>query len=127
MEEVVEPEPKEKVGAEAVVELPKEKMPLLDSAAVEAVVEEAEEEEAPKAAAPPLPKENSPVEEEVGGAEEASAPAAAAAAAAVVEVVKVSPGFSLPEETQKEKVGFMEELQLLVGARAWDRLEKEKV
>jgi hypothetical protein len=34
---------------------------------------------------------------------------------------------SAPEDTQKEKVGFMEELQLLVGARVCDRLEKEKV
>lgn len=136
------PEPKENVGAvleeDAATPPPKEnvggvleKTPLLvsladDAAAEAAGVEEEDEEE--KIPPPPLPKENKPAlfsADDIGVDEDADADAAAAAA--VVEVVKVSLGFSPEEETQKEKVGFMEELQLLVGARAWDKLEKEKV
>jgi len=114
------PDPKEKEGAELVaVELePKEKTPLF----VSDVVEEAADEDAtpllvlPPKDDPPLPKENRPAPfAEEAGLE--AAEAEAAAEAAVVEVVKVSLGFSPEEETQKEKVGLIEELQLLVGAR----------
>lgn len=135
------PEPKENVGAvlEEVAATPPpkenvgavlEKTPLLVSLADDAAAEAAgaeEEDEAEKIPPPPLPKENKPAfwsADDIGVDEDAED---AAAAAAVVEVVKVSVGFSPEEETQKEKVGFIEELQLLVGARAWDKLEKEKV
>ena len=96
----------EDVAAAVDDELPNEKIPLLDSEELTMLL-------------PPLPKENNPEADEAGGA---PALGAAAAAAGVTDVVNVSDGFS-DDETQKEKVGFMEELQLLVGARAWDKLE----
>ena len=127
------PDPPPKVNVDAAedvavaVDEEKEKIPLFDSASdeeVEAAEEEvAREEDPPKTDAPPPPNENNPAlldAADVGGAD-------AAAPAGVTEVVKVSLGFSPEEETQKEKVGFMKELQLLVGARVWDRLEKENV
>lgn len=106
------------------VEDPKEKIPLLVSV-VDDGADEAKIPPLPPSEDPPLPKEKRLAP--FVGAPPFSAPAAASAAAAVVEVVKVSLRLSAEDDTQKEKVGFMEELQLLVGARAWDKLEKEKV